>query len=648
MRRIMTGLLVAAVVLTLTGTMLAGAQPDPAAPAQQAGDPLVRLLAAKGVLTGEEAQALAAVPAAQQRDQLTVLLLKKGIISSVDLQGVSTSNERTMELVSSSATPALKPAVLVTTSAQAQAVAPQAPPAPAVIPAIAPIRVLQVEASKPGGLVPDIKLGSKANLKLYGFLKTSVVYDTSLQQGNDFPLPGFLGDTGPNGSPEFHLKARAARVGVNFDWPDISKNVALTGKLELDFEGNFTRVNNRNISSIRSSQPSLRLAYMRLDKIIDANNSVFALFGQDWTPFGSSTLPNLIETTGFGIGFGTLYERAPQVRVGFNHKFGGSRNFSVQPEFAIALPGFGNLPPFVATQTVTVPACAATPCPSTIVNVTTPAGNLGDQLGYGERQGVDSQRPEVQGRLVFQFQLDKAKGVAPAQIILSGMQASRKEIILAAGVPTCATCPGGVNTFKTAFPRGAEVSSDRWGYTGEIQLPTRFVTVLAKYYRGTDLRWYFAGQILQEFNDLAGLTNTTTAFDIDSSAPNPVFGLRAGTPVVAPQLPVRSQGGFVNLGFPLSRIANADAKGRNAGWTLYLHYGIDQVFSRDARRFGSGTRDRGDLASGNLQWKINPFVTFGYELSYYRTGSAGTNTFRGLPARVMHDTRSEFATIFSF
>src|SRR5512147_2937397 len=268
MRRIMTGLLVAAVVLTLTGTMLAGAQPDPAAPAQQAGDPLVRLLAAKGVLTGEEAQALAAVPAAQQRDQLTVLLLKKGIISSVDLQGVSISNERTMELVSSSATPALKPAVLVTTSAQAQAVAPQAPPAPAVIPAIAPIRVLQVEASKPGGLVPDIKLGSKANLKLYGFLKTSVVYDTSLQQGNDFPLPGFLGDTGPNGSPEFHLKARAARVGVNFDWPDISKNVALTGKLELDFEGNFTRVNNRNISSIRSSQPSLRLAYMRLDKII--------------------------------------------------------------------------------------------------------------------------------------------------------------------------------------------------------------------------------------------------------------------------------------------------------------------------------------------------------------------------------------------
>ncbi|MCV5262561.1 hypothetical protein OFC55_33380, partial [Escherichia coli] len=84
-------------------------------------------------------------------------------------------------------------------------------------------------------------------------------------------------------------------------------------------------------------------------------SAFFALFGQDWTPFGSSTLPNLVETTGYGIGFGTLYERLPQVRVGFNRKLGGTRNFSFQPEFAIALPAYGNLPADVVIGGAVVP-----------------------------------------------------------------------------------------------------------------------------------------------------------------------------------------------------------------------------------------------------------------------------------------------------
>ena len=62
------------------------------------------------------------------------------------------------------------------------------------------------------------------------------------------------------------------------------------------------------------------------------HTSIFALFGQDWTPFGSSTLPNLLESTGLGLGFGTLYERDPQIRMGVNHKFEGA--FAIQPEIA--------------------------------------------------------------------------------------------------------------------------------------------------------------------------------------------------------------------------------------------------------------------------------------------------------------------------
>lgn len=74
-----------------------------------------------------------------------------------------------------------------------------------------------------------------------------------------------------------------------------------------------------------------------------------------------------------------------------------------------------------------------------------------------------------------------------------------------------------------------------------------------------------------------------------------------GVPVVAPQRPVRGQGGFIQLGFPLSRIFNADPKGRNAGWTAYLYYGDDQAMARDARRFGA-RGDRSDLFSGNIQY----------------------------------------------
>ena len=139
-------------------------------------------------------------------------------------------------------------------------------PAPTVIAAVAPVRLLGIDPPKREGLIPDIKLGSGARLKLYGFFKTSIIHDSSSPQGNDFPLPLLAADTGPSGSPEFHLKARAFRFGANFEWLDAAPKTVITGKLEFDFEGNFTRVNNRNISAIRSSQPSIRLAWARIDR----------------------------------------------------------------------------------------------------------------------------------------------------------------------------------------------------------------------------------------------------------------------------------------------------------------------------------------------------------------------------------------------
>src|SRR5438552_16670944 len=264
-----------------------------------------------------------------------------------------------------------------------------------------------------------------------------------------------------------------------------------------------------------------------------------------------------------GPGDLTPYTAVPQARFGFNHKLGGSRDLRFGPEFAIVFPGFGDLPADVANQ-----------------------------LGFGERQGADSQQPGVQGRGVFQWQLDKAASVAPAQFIVSFEHARRTAIVTAANMPAA---------FRAAFPSGAEVGSLSNGFSVETQLPTRFVTVVGKYYNGSDLRFYGAGQLLSNFNDTAGLTGTATASSIDGAS-TVVFGLLNGVPTVAPQRPVRGQGGFIQFGFPLSRVFDADPKGRNAGWTAYFYYGYDQATARDARRF-SPVRGRSDLFSGNIQYK---------------------------------------------
>jgi hypothetical protein len=474
------------------------------------------------------------------------------------------------------------------------------------------------------GFIPDIKIGKNINIKPYGFFKASAVYDTSSPYGNDFPLPGF--NAMPNtvdAIPEFHVKARFFRFGSNFEWLD-TPNLIVTGKVEADFEGNFSRVNNRNISAIRSNALQLRLAYGRIDWKHSDNTSFFFLAGQDWTPFGSSTLPNLFETTGLGVGFGTLYERDPQFRVGMEHNFG---HFKLGPEVAIVLPAFGNLPADLTTA-----------------GVVNPNGEgIGNQLGFGERQGSDSGKPEVEARLVGQFQLDHAPGVAPAQIIVSGVHADRTVDIDAAVVPAA---------FKAAFPKGAQVSSTRMAWTAEIQLPTRFFTVVAKYYNGNDLRYYFAGQIFGPFNDTTGLTGVTTAQSLDGSS-TLAFGLRNGVPVIANSLPPRSQGGFVNIGIPLSRLAHADPAGRNSGWALYAHYGYDQVLARDVRREGGG-REKGDMGAGTLQYKLNSWVTFVAEESLYRTRATPLNAtgnfplFQGRPMREWKDFRSEFGPILTF
>jgi len=129
---------------------------------------------------------------------------------------------------------------------------------------------------------------------------------------------------------------------------------------------------------------------------------------------------------------------------------------------------------------------------------------------------------------------------------------------------------------------------------------------------------------------------------------------------VAPQRAIRAYGGFINLGLPLSRWFNADPKGRNAGWQLYLHAGKDQVNHRDLDYTGYSANanilaplplSMGKLVAATMYYKLNPNVTFAFEQSIYATrikDGIPAYTIAGQPSNEWQDHRTEFGPIFTF
>jgi hypothetical protein len=622
---------------------------------------LLQMLVSKGILSSSEANSLAGANSAVSTQQLLLLLQQKGLLSASDmasLQGgiLERANDHLMADIGYTNN-------LVSVEggqAAAQTKPKEAPPTgPTVIPAIAPVRVLPVDPPAKNS-VEGITIGG-VRMRPYGFIKATMVYDSYDPTGDDFPRPGFTAaDSGPNNNPEFHVKARATRFGTRYEWPDSSGKLTLTGTIEADYEGNFSRVDNRSVSSIRSNALQLRLAFGRLDYAASDKTDIFFEAGQDWTIFGSSALMNLFETTFFGAYWGNLYERSPQFRVGLVRKLGGSRNWKLSPEFAIMMPSEGNLPGDAVASACTTTATPgigtgfSTICTNTVTN------GLGNQLGYAERQGADYAAPELESRVVLQFQLDKAPGVVPAQILWSGFYTHRQATILASAVPLCETCAGGVDTFKAAFPRGVDISTPGYGNQIAISLPTRWFTVVSSAYYGADLRFFFAGETLSFYNQPAGLTNTVEGFSVDRSAAG-VFGINgSGSAVVARQLPVRGYGGFVQVGFPISRWFNADPKGRNAGWQAYFEYGLDAAVANDfrlakginAKTGGGPIKD--SLKAMTVFYKLNNYIQFGLEESLYQGQALPngkgvcTTKVAGLPNCYSKDWRTEFGPIFSF
>ena len=633
---------------TESATAAATAAPATAGPGSPLSPTLIDMLVKKGVLTSAEAANLRNVSGSAGMAQLLSLLKAKGIVTDTEAAELKSAgpDAYTMHSLVDTESGGMQTASL--TSPQATQTKP-AETGPAVIPAIAPVRVLPLDPPTKDSLINGFKLGSGARMMPYGFIKATAAYDSYNPYGDDFIKPLFLAggtNSAPGGNPEFHLKARSSRVGTRFEWPDISKNITITGQIEGDFEGNFSESDNRNVSSIRSSSFGLRLAYGRIDWTLAPNTDLFFEGGQDWAIFGSSALMNLLETTFYGAYWGNVYERSPQFRLGFVQKLGGQRDWKISPEFAIMMPSEGDLPGTRIT-------CAVDAVPST--NVCTLANlGLASQLGYGEREGADNAKPEVESRVVLQFQLDKAPGVVPAQILWSGFYAGRQVNILSSGVPTA---------YTSAFPNGASLNTNGYGNQVAVSLPTRWATVVASGYTGADLRFFFGGQSLSFYNRTAGLTAISDGFTTDYNAA--VFGTNAaGNAVIAPQLPVRGYGGFVQVGLPLSRWFDANPKGRNAGWQAYFEYGIDAVnandfyLAKDIGADGSGPI-KSTIKGATVFYKMNPWVQFGFEESQY--SSYGVPAISGKDAGVCNatkvgnkptcsaaDWRTEFGPIFTF
>ena len=609
-------------------------------------NPLVRVLQAKGILTAEEVAQISQASSANDADQrLAKLLLMKGVISQADYdQAVGTPGMINASNAGTSSPTAIAAVYRVPISngvGGASAVPP--PQEPQVIPAVAPLRVLPIDVPKQGGLIPDIKLGSGANMKLYGFFKASAVSDTASSGGptfgsQDFPLPLLLADTGPTSDPQVHIKARSFRIGSQLEWVPKNSNIVVTGRVEADYEGDFTNQNSVNISSPRNGQFRTRLAWARLDTKLGGSLPWFAEFGQDWTLY-SSTLPSLFETTGTAIGMGSLWERAPMFRTGVQFHSG---DLKVQPEFAIVLPVAG-----------------------------TAALTDEQRARFGDRAGPESNQPAVESRIVFQFPLSHSwQGVVPAQVIVSGHHAEINEIIPFGNLPTtvipgAAGCATATCSIRDFFPRGLQLDNPQNIWTAEAQLPTPWVTFTGKYYQGGDLRFPFGGQLNDVFNDLNGAVTipTTVAAAVTALDSRTVlFGCTGatgagatfncnGNPVVAQSFrPVRGLGGFLEASFPLSRIFNFSSEGYNSGWVLHFSYGTDRARAQDVRRSGANGLARTDLDSASLTYRLNKWVTFVQETSYINTRAAnhGGKIFRGIPATQAHSWRNEFGTIFTF
>jgi hypothetical protein len=194
-------------------------------------------------------------------------------------------------------------------------------------------------------------------------------------------------------------------------------------------------------------------------------------------------MPNMLDTTWNAADYGAAYNRSPQFRFGVVQKLGASpRNFKLSPEFALMMPSSGQV------EKLTFCTLAAVYCPPAV----SPAAGFLSQVGEAERQGADSDRPELGAGLTLQFQLDKAPAVAPAQFFWTGFYGRRSSVVPNTAEDLVGDEYPAELVAGTSLARGFTAGSAMYGNQIAVQLPTRWFTVVLSGYRGADLRQLLA------------------------------------------------------------------------------------------------------------------------------------------------------------
>lgn len=426
-----------------------------------------------------------------------------------------------------------------------------------------------VKPENPGPLT--IRLGSGVTISPIGLIKLSAIRDSNQSSGDDTPVIARVVGSGPETSgntgtlkpaPDFRFKARSARVGFDLLAPDPNDRFIITGKLEFDFEGSFAASTARNIGALRANEAELRTAWVQLTT--QGATPFFMRFGQAATLFASTTQPTGLELTGQYQFQGNPQQRVPGFVAGIRKDLGGSWDWRFQPEA-----GF-----FLASGGEPVSGIGS------VYAGNQPSPGQGT-IGFGQREGPDSDRPSYQSRAVLEFEPFKGRRVASSQLIGSFVYAERRRYF----APPFQT--GNLNYGLT---------SHIIGYTGEFRFATPWWTLLGKYYRGSDLRFYFSGLGQDVFFDGPSAPLTTTG-------------------VLPAMRPVRAQGGFVQLQLPWS-VWMQPRDPKLQGFSTNLTYGYDSAFSRDAIRVVGGGRKAQHALMGNFLYQYNRYVQFGLEVNW--------------------------------
>jgi len=444
-----------------------------------------------------------------------------------------------------------------------------------------------------------VRIGSGVTINPYGMVKLSAIHDTNNSSGDDFPFLARVVATGPETAnttgtattpADSRFKARSSRLGVDIVAPDPNGVFSIFGKVEFDFEGSFPESTNRTIGSVRSPEASLREAWVQLNSI---NHPFFIRLGQAPTLFGSTTQPTEIETT-FASGFqGNIQERAPGAVLGGRFDLGGAWDSRILLDGGLflasggeAVNGFGS-------------AYAGN----------NPAPGQGT-IGFGQREGPNSDRPSSQSRMMYEFEPFKGRRLAASWIGTSVEYAERRRYFQP--------------PFQTAGLTFGTTSATK-GYTGEMGIVTPVMNILAKYYRGDDLRFYFGGLAQDIYYDGGNPLTTSGAIPV--------------------QRPVRAQGGFVQFQLPLSAWIQP-RNPRLQGFSLNLMAGYDSAFSHDAIR-ASGRRAQ-EALTGSFVYQYNRFWQMALETNnaelIYLTVQGGPL----VSGRVGRNLRFEFANTFTF